>query len=134
MNSFSLLFLANFQTNLSWHQLNEKLVNYKLCKTLKNCCKYECILGFLIFMRRSFTACQLLMKIGIVSVTLVRLFKYDKRRSVSAGLSMAQISEAGLVVLARASRLGFIQRSTYLTLVPTTCILLALVPFSGNYL
>ncbi len=90
-------------------------------------------------LERSFSILKLvalvfLMKIGIVSVTLVRLFKYDKRRSVSAGLSMAQISEAGLVVLARASRLGFIQRSTYLTLVPTTCILLALAPLSGNHL
>ena len=69
-------------------------------------------------------------KAGVVFLILHQILKCDRLMAVSAGVSMAQISEGSLVVLARASRLGFLKRTTYLTLIPTTFILLALAPFS----
>ena len=45
---------------------------------------------------------------------------------------MAQISEGSLVLLAKAQRLGFVSRQTYLTLIPVCCILLSLSPFSST--
>lgn len=73
-------------------------------------------------------------KTVIVFLVLRQVYRCRGIVASSAGLSMAQISEGSLVVLARASRLGFLTRTTYLTFIPTICILLALAPFSAIFL
>ena len=85
-------------------------------------------------MEKSMSIFNLVIFIGMFKLTVVffvlrRIFLLDEISSLSAGFSMAQISECSLIVIGKASRLGFLKRKTYLTLIPTTCILLALSSF-----
>lgn len=57
-----------------------------------------------------------LFKLTVVSFVLRKFFEQGSMRSLSAGMSMAHISEGSLIVLAKAQRLGVISRQTYLTL------------------
>mmetsp|Transcript_51160 Transcript_51160/g.59780 ORF Transcript_51160/g.59780 Transcript_51160/m.59780 type:complete len:828 (+) Transcript_51160:265-2748(+) len=75
-----------------------------------------------------------LFKTVVVSSTMYSFFDYPLSASVAFGGSMAQISEASLVVMAKAQRHGFVNRKTYLMLIPTTCILLILAPLSKSTL
>ncbi len=71
-------------------------------------------------------------KWAIASYVVYQSFGYEKGVSIALSSSMAQISEGSLVVLAKAQHLGFVTRHTYLTLIPTTCLLLSLGPFSAG--
>lgn len=73
-------------------------------------------------------------KLSLVSVVLNRFFDYGITSSLAVGSAMAQISEVSLLVLAKGQRLGLVTRGTYLMLIPTTCILLALAPVSTSQL
>ena len=73
-------------------------------------------------------------KLGVVCHVLQKCFDFSPRNSLVMSCSFAQISEGSLVILAKAQRLGFVGRQTYLHLIPTTCILLSLVPFSASLL
>ena len=68
----------------------------------------------------------------VVSNVMTQCFGFDQRNSLVLSCSFAQISEGSLVILAKAQRLGFVGRQTYLHLIPVTCILLSLVPFSAG--
>lgn len=73
-------------------------------------------------------------KLTVVSTVLNRFFDYGITASLAVGSAMAQISEISLLVLAKSQRLGLVSRRTYLMLIPTTCILLTLAPFSTAHL
>ncbi|GMH82981.1 hypothetical protein TL16_g09444 [Triparma laevis f. inornata] len=68
----------------------------------------------------------------VVAADVVGRLGYSRSVSVGLSSSMAQISEGSLVLLAKAQRLGFVSRQTYLTLIPVCCILLSLSPFSST--
>ena len=78
--------------------------------------------------------CIGLFKMVLVSIVLNRCFDYGITPSLAVGSAMAQISEISLVVLAKSQRLGLVSRKVYLMLIPTTCILLSLAPFSASHL
>lgn len=73
-------------------------------------------------------------KLVLVSTTLNRFFDYPITASLAVGSAMAQISETSLLVMAKAQRLGLVSRKTYLLLIPTTCIMLTMAPFSAAHL
>lgn len=73
-------------------------------------------------------------KFALVSVILNRFFDYGITSSVAVGSAMAQISEVSVLILAKSQRMGLIRRQTYLLLIPTTCIMLALAPLSAALL
>ena len=73
-------------------------------------------------------------KLVLVSMALNRFFDYGITASLAVGSAMAQISETSLLVMAKAQRLGLVGRKTYLLLIPTTCIMLAMAPFSAAHL
>ena len=75
-----------------------------------------------------------LFKLALVSTILNRFFDYGITASLAVGSAMAQISETSLVVLAKSQRIGLVSRKTYLLLIPTTCIMLSLAPFSASHL
>lgn len=73
-------------------------------------------------------------KLVLVSTALNRWFDYGITASLAVGSAMAQISETSLLVMAKAQRLGLVSRKTYLLLIPTTCIMLTMAPFSAAHL
>ena len=75
-----------------------------------------------------------LFKLVLVATTLNRVFDYRITSSLAVGSAMAQVSEVSLLVLAKAQRIGLVSRKTYLLLIPTTCVLLTLAPFSASHL
>jgi Kef-type K+ transport system membrane component KefB len=75
-----------------------------------------------------------LFKLALVSTILNRFFDYGITASLAVGSAMAQISETSLVVLAKSQRIGLVSRKTYLLLIPTTCMMLTLAPFSAAHL
>ena len=73
-------------------------------------------------------------KLVLVSTSLNRFFDYGTTASLAVGSAMAQISETSLLVMAKAQRLGLMSRKTYLLLIPTTCVMLTMAPFSAAHL
>ena len=73
-------------------------------------------------------------KMVLVSTVLNRFFDYGITACLAVGSAMAQISETSLLVMAKAQRLGLVGRKTYLLLIPTTCIMLTMAPFSAAHL
>ncbi|GMH71519.1 hypothetical protein TrRE_jg12297, partial [Triparma retinervis] len=71
-------------------------------------------------------------KFAIASSVLRHGLRCSGEVGVGFGSSMAQISEGSLVLLAKAQQLGFVNRHTYLTLIPVCCILLSVSPFSAT--
>jgi len=72
-------------------------------------------------------------KMAVATYILKESFGYEVNVSMALSSSMAQISEGSLVVLAKAQRLGFVSRQTYLILIPTTCLLLCLASPLTHY-
>lgn len=73
----------------------------------------------------------LLIKITAVSVGM-RSLGFSRKASLLGGLSLAQISELSLFLVARAHEYRLISRRTYLLVVATTVVLLMLTPISAG--
>lgn len=71
----------------------------------------------------------LLIKIMIITIVMSSL-GFSLRASFLSGLSLAQISEMSLFLVARAHEYRLISRHSYLLVVATTVVLLALTPLS----
>jgi predicted Kef-type K+ transport protein len=73
----------------------------------------------------------LVIKIAVVSLGM-RALGFSTRASVLGGLSLAQISELSLFLVARAQEYRLISRHVYLMVVATTIVLLVLTPLSAH--
>ena len=66
----------------------------------------------------------------LVVAPVVYALGFSKLASIGAGVVFAQVSEVALFVAARAHHLGLVQRSTYLDVLSSTVVLLAVAPLS----
>lgn len=73
----------------------------------------------------------LAIKIAVVSLGM-RALGFSTKASVLGGLSLAQISELSLFLVARAQEYQLISRHVYLMVVATTIVLLVLTPLSAH--
>ena len=75
----------------------------------------------------------LVLAIKITAVSLgMRALGFSFKASLLGGLSMAQISELSLFLVARAQEYRLISRHVYLMVVATTIVLLVLTPLSSH--
>ena len=73
------------------------------------------------------------LKLLVVSVA-VRGLGFTWKAAIGAGMTLAQVSEVSLFFIARAQQLHLVSRPTYLMMVSSTVLMLALSPFAERLL